>query len=316
MAERGVRSGSAPHDQAEARPICAFCLTPQPLVESHIIPKFVYQHLLATSPGRMRNVEAPNRRVQDGVKVPLLCAECEGRFSKWESAFARQVFVPFHVATDATPAYGPWGLKFAASIVWRVATFMAMRDELRHLLPSQMQHLEHALGSWKSFLQAEREHPGDHEIHLYPLDVLDSASGTVSSALNRYLLRGIDMDVISTCSTTVVYAKLVGLVFVGMVQKRYGSAEWRGGKMRVRIGAVPPGVFRMPAHMRRYMNDRASRMFAAMNSLSPRQQQVLSDAQHRDPDATASSEAFRAMTADLALSGQVAFSTYDDNAET
>jgi hypothetical protein len=46
--------------------------------------------------GYFRHGETPNKRVQDGDKVYLLCKSCEQRFGDWEDIFARRVFFPLH----------------------------------------------------------------------------------------------------------------------------------------------------------------------------------------------------------------------------
>jgi hypothetical protein len=57
--------------------------------------------------------------------MPLLCGECEGRFSTWERHFAEQIFKPVHAAehTPLSLTYrGEWMLKFCVSVSWRVFT--------------------------------------------------------------------------------------------------------------------------------------------------------------------------------------------------
>src|SRR3546814_6050943 len=51
--------------------ICAFCDSDEPLRESHVLPAFVFRWLRGRSgTGHMRNTDNPNRRVQDGLKLP------------------------------------------------------------------------------------------------------------------------------------------------------------------------------------------------------------------------------------------------------
>ena len=61
---------------------CRLCkCTDKPLKESHIIPKMFYNALKRNSPTRiMRMADDPNRGVQDGLKLPFLCGECEELF--------------------------------------------------------------------------------------------------------------------------------------------------------------------------------------------------------------------------------------------
>ena len=70
---------------------CRLCkCTDKPLKESHIIPKMFYNELKRNSPTHiMRMADNPNRGVQDGLKLPFLCGECEELFSKYERAFSK-----------------------------------------------------------------------------------------------------------------------------------------------------------------------------------------------------------------------------------
>ncbi len=61
------------------------------LRDSHIIPKFVYRRIKKYPNTRFRNYYNINKIYQDGEKKPLLCAECEGFFSKFEVNFANEV---------------------------------------------------------------------------------------------------------------------------------------------------------------------------------------------------------------------------------
>lgn len=64
-----------------------------PLKESHIVSKMFYNVIKKKSPtGIMRQVSAPNKGVQDGMKVPLLCERCEELFSKYETYFSNNIF--------------------------------------------------------------------------------------------------------------------------------------------------------------------------------------------------------------------------------
>ena len=73
---------------------CLLCGGPPPLVNGHLIPDFAIRRL--KKEGRDSFGQDPNRRVQDGVKEPLLCENCDGRrFSDAETSFASRIFHPF-----------------------------------------------------------------------------------------------------------------------------------------------------------------------------------------------------------------------------
>jgi hypothetical protein len=72
---------------------CRLCGATKELQESHILPGFVFRWMKATSAtGYLRFGQQPNLRVQDGLKLLLLCGDCEGRFNHWETQFANKIF--------------------------------------------------------------------------------------------------------------------------------------------------------------------------------------------------------------------------------
>jgi len=75
--------------------LCRLCRATKELQESHILPGFVFRWKKETSAtGYLRFGQQPNLRVQDGVKLHLLCRECERRFNNWETEFANRIFTP------------------------------------------------------------------------------------------------------------------------------------------------------------------------------------------------------------------------------
>lgn len=73
---------------------CALCDAKEvELRESHIIPKFVYDWIKETSiTGHLRSSEDINIRSQDGLKVHLLCSQCELSLSKLEKQMSSYLF--------------------------------------------------------------------------------------------------------------------------------------------------------------------------------------------------------------------------------
>ena len=110
---------------------CALCASTSELQASHIIPGFVFDWLRDTSAtGHFRSSQIPDLRVQDGLKPRMLCKSCEQLFSTWEKAFAEKCFVPLNSGNVRDVRYGPWMLKFATSVSWRVLRLFAANDGL------------------------------------------------------------------------------------------------------------------------------------------------------------------------------------------
>jgi hypothetical protein len=120
---------------------CRLCGATTELQESHILPGFVFRWMKETSAtGYLRFGQQPNLRVQDGVKLHLLCRHCEQRFNSWETEFANQIFHPMTQGKAVRASYGPWLLLFCASVSWRVLVYHIDGNHLTHmadaLLPS------------------------------------------------------------------------------------------------------------------------------------------------------------------------------------
>ena len=118
---------------------CQLCGKKRDLKESHMIPSFVYKWLKASSgTGHIRFGGTPNLRSQDGYKVYLLCGSCEDLFNTWETTFANLIFHPLNKGEASSFKYGPWMLKFAVSVSWRVLTYFIKEIDLSHF-PTNLQ---------------------------------------------------------------------------------------------------------------------------------------------------------------------------------
>lgn len=100
--------------------LCRLYNLNEAIENSHVVPRLVYRAIKSDSPtGFLRGCETPNQRLQDGDKQPLLCLECEARFSVAEKSFAQNIFVPFHERDEDRFSYGPWLHYFLTSLAWR-----------------------------------------------------------------------------------------------------------------------------------------------------------------------------------------------------
>jgi hypothetical protein len=116
-------------DQTNLGGMCGFCSAQAPLRDSHVLPAFVYRWLRNRSgSGHIRHTDNPNRRVQDGLKLPWFCGDCESLFSRYETAFATKVIHPWHAGTYKI-TYEDWLLKFCVSISWRVLRYARGRNK-------------------------------------------------------------------------------------------------------------------------------------------------------------------------------------------
>ncbi len=282
--------------------ICALCGVEAPLQISHIIPGFAIDRLRETSVG-LRSAQTPNRRVQDGVKVSLLCAACETHLSKWEKLFFERIYVPLNENDSEYPRlpYEDWALKFTVSVSWRVLTFYDRQGLLSSFTEEQTQAVSIALEVWREFILGKLPHPAEFEQHLYPFDYLMGHSQAVSPYINRYVLRTIDMDVVVSPKSFFVYTKLSRVILVGFLRQP-NLRFWRGGKIHVRKGIVGSAGYGVPTEFLEYINDKANHAGEAFSNLSPKQSLSVEQRIIQKGDVFMESETFRAMSQDEKLS--------------
>lgn len=295
---------------------CALCGEEARLQESHIIPKFVIRYLKTSAPSAIRSNRAPNRRIQDGEKLHLLCRDCEQLFSGWEKTFAENLFVPLHNPSPVIKPlpYRQWALKFAVSVSWRVLLVNMMRG-LKHFTEQQQASANQALEVWRSFLLGKVKNPGRFEQHLLPLDVIEShTTPDISPFLNRYLLRVVQADVPTYSTSAITFTKLCRVLLVGFIDVDDPLA-WRGTKLHVNRGEIRPRHYMIPGEIGQYMNEKADQTKNFLSSLSPEQDRKVDQSIQENLDALANSEIFRAMSYDVTHSGKSAFKAKKGDAE-
>ena len=290
---------------------CALCGERAVLQMSHILPSFVFAWMKRTSAtGHIRFGMAPNRRVQDGLKVPLLGECCEQRIASWEKEFAERVFHPIHDAdvyegfgpSPASPIeYGPWLLKFAVSVSWRSLVFvLRSRGIPEGVTDSLRPKVAAAEAIWREFLLNERPNPAQYEQHMVLFGPIEHTTLKIPSNMNRYLLRAPEIDIVFTSKSVFIYSKLCRAVVFGFIEMPQAK-KWTGTKLHVNAGRVPDGRIFMDQAVIDYMMARARRLEDLTQSMSPAQRQRIEDAFKRDPNRVLSSDSVRARNADIEL---------------
>lgn len=266
---------------------------------SHIIPKFVYNSLKRTGTRFQRISGDPNRRVQDGVKMHLLCGTCEQRLSQWERTFVQEVFKPAHANTPTNISYGASALKFAVSLSWRVLKFIELRETLNLLSPKQQQRAVAAASTWKGVMLDELKHPGTFEQHMLFVGPVTESTSRVASNLSRYFTRAADLTIMLSSTFGATYAKMgqvvVFGVFDGMERK-----NWHGTRIAVAGGRVPKDCS-VPARVLDFLNDRAAMMRAEFDRMSDAQKALGESAFKAAVASNSSPSIVAAFEADLAM---------------
>lgn len=120
------------------------------LQNSHIYPKFIYNHLKQTGGGRFRVANNPNQALQDGLKKHLLGSWAELEFSKREKWFAENIFSPFvnGQLANTKQVYTEDLYYFCISLLWRV--LLLTKDNI--IGEKERRKCDEALEEWRSYL--------------------------------------------------------------------------------------------------------------------------------------------------------------------
>jgi hypothetical protein len=283
--------------------VCAFCASSAPLQQSHVLPAFVYRWLRKRSGnGHIRDTENPNRRVQDGLKFPWLCTDCEARFNGYETAFATKVFHQW-LAGNHLVAYDEWMLKFCVSVSWRVLRFARGRNKDAQHSPQQHVLMDQAEVRWRDFLIDRAPHPASFEQHLLIVDEVHSSTiRDLPTNTNRFLMGGVTLDIVGSERSLMTFAKMGRFMLFGMIQK--GHTTWQGTKIHVRQGVLKPGPVTVPAGLLDLIREKAAHSAAAMDKISPTQRAKIDQNVRDNLDAFAASEQFASIAADMRMFGK------------
>jgi hypothetical protein len=252
---------------------CRLCGETKELRESHILPGFVYRWMKETSAtGYLRFGQQPNLRVQDGIKLHLLCGGCEQRFNQWETQFANRIFHP--MTQDAPRAsYGSWLLLFCASVSWRVLAFHIDGKHLTAVPAALLPSVERAELTWREFLLGSRPRPQPHDQHMLPLPrgAIDSHTyPDMPTNINRYLFRTPEMTVASNDRDAFTYAKLGPFIILGFIAMPRPK-QWVGTRVNTHGGTIGPRTYVLPKPFDEFIFDRANRAATLQQRISEKQ---------------------------------------------
>ena len=288
--------------------LCKLCGSNAPLMKSHVFPKFVGRWMKETSiTPYLRFAGNVDERRQDLATMELLCDDCENRFSAWERKFANEIFRPV-ADGKAVFRYGPWFVKFAASLSWRAIQFLKSQAvEEPPALNSMVDDMElHLL----RFLVGQEKHVGSYTQHVYPVGELAAPVRPGSPMLNRFLARSVWIDVLRNddLSEVMVYVKLPMFMFFSIGETKH--KKWRETSRIKKSSVLQPKDHVLPEAMLEYFLEQSDKMGDLLDSMSPKSEAVADRAIRKaietDPDRMANSRLMRAMLADYQLYGEQA----------
>ena len=287
---------------------CTLCGKSSDLQSSHTIPSFVFDWLRDTSAtGLFRFAQSPSLRVQDGLKPRMLCTDCEQLFASWEKTFSEECFVPLNDGAIRNLSYGPWMLKFATSVSWRVLRVFVAIDGLSGFPDHIKVKVNVALEELSQFLLGTKLHPGLHEQHMFVVDIIDHSSiADLPPNINRYLSRAIDIDVAFAQDDAISYAKMGRFVLFGFVSMKY-PRRWKETKLHVRHGKFGQQDIELPLSVGEFIFGRARLAAERYSQITDRQQARIRRSYEQNPSHAAKSETLRALHRDVSMFGMTAF---------
>jgi len=209
---------------------CALCKKEAKLEESHVIPKFVFKSMKKNSPtGNMRIANEPNKKIQDGDKLYLLCGECEDLFNKDETLFANNIYHNFQQEKLKVFEYGEWLERFIVSVNWRTLYLDILGFiEQRNVSQKQLDYLMMCEEKMRKYLLGSNESLNPIENHIFFFRKIEIASREVAE-MNLHSSVGGSITGYTIISdlhnSAYIFMNLQGLIIVTIL-KRADEEEW------------------------------------------------------------------------------------------
>lgn len=254
---------------------CALCGKLGTLRDSHIVPKFVIRYLKETAAGKIRNLEAPNRTVEDGEKHQLLCADCEELFSSREKYFADTVFYPYKKNKAVTFNYNERLFYFMTSLSWR-SLYLDAQDE--NYPSSARLEMNAAIDSLRQFLLGRAPAPQQVENHLFFFDVAVSSTltGEAANTPNVIMHRSITSYTVAANddSSIFVFTNMMGIIVVTFI-KRDENEIWENTKIVNGTGLIEAKKQKVKSIMVQEIKRMLEYSCEMQSSVSEKQQQAI-----------------------------------------
>lgn len=251
---------------------CALTQNECQLRQSHIYPKFVIEWARKTGSNFLRPHTTPNRRMQDGYKIPLLSDEAEQMFSIREKWFAENVFHPYLKDSTITFLYNENLFYFAISMLWRILVM-----ELRQPHINQFRYIKlmgEAEKQWRSFLYTGI-YPKDFDhIHLMLTDRVASHTFQLKG-VDYYFTRTFDgTTVFNENGRCAIYVKFSRFIFWGFLTE-VDDNHFIGTKIDPIRGSMKMYGQQMSNFVYDFYQNRMRQIEDAMQYASENQQEVI-----------------------------------------
>ncbi|MCT4640524.1 MAG: hypothetical protein N4A72_22695 [Bacteroidales bacterium] len=180
--------------------------------DSHVIPKFIFKWIKKTGTGRLRSIENINLPVQDGIVEQLLCRDCEEKFNKSETFFAKKIFYPFLENKIEFIEYDNNFQYFLVSVFWRLLKNCLDKDiENTKWVPLFKEIENH----WANYLLNKKSLNKFNNFHcLAGVDVIDCDDSHDSNDFVMYMSRSVDAGIPNNDNACFFFLKIPRFIFI------------------------------------------------------------------------------------------------------
>jgi hypothetical protein len=206
--------------------------------------------------------------------------------------------------------YGVWLSKFCTSLSWRTLTYV--RSQNKHTSADEGRLLDEAESALASYLLGDSDNLGQYEQHLYPLEGMSETNVTSAPPnLNRYFLRTMQMDLLTSNSGAIIYTKIPGFMLLGLTGHEEAN-RMRSSRVALGDGRLSPRKYWWPTGFAEYIFDKVRAIEATYSSMDKVQKDKITKAVLDNPERFKASRTYEAFQHDLAMFGKGAFSKKDD----
>lgn len=244
------------------------------LKQSHIIPKMFYNVIKKKSiSGYMREVNNPNKSLQDGLKVPFMCSDCEELFSKYETFFSKDYYQDIVSNEGNCEIYTKNdNLRyFLLSIAWRVMRYIIESNNIE-LTNEEIDLVKNISENWRTMLiKEDMESIRNIQQFLIPTKELPFFKGIESRIWNNV---GMDFKTLDKENEFEYSAVITQVPFLIMVTSVWGKTN---SMKQFLIGKkIKPGCSELPKLLENTLDDHHNRrFFDALNNLSDAQKDTI-----------------------------------------
>lgn len=250
---------------------CALCDKERSLMESHVIPKFVFRWLKKTGGPYLRKADNPNMRVEDGIKIKLLCNDCEQLFSKLEDNFARNIFYPYSDKKTTSFYFDSGLIEFSISVLYRILLFHNKENYIFNELHSD--DLSETLLEWKGFLLNKKKLEKFDKVHVFFTSEDFNINVIPTERFLNYYLRGVDGAIASNNETCFVYAKMARIILVGEI-KNFDNSEMENTLISLQEGEIDTTKMKLNHQVREFLINRIKQLNSFLDKVSDKQKNI------------------------------------------